>query len=96
MKESDHRHRLLRARRPCGRRAAEQRDELAPPHGRPSSGLGLHISTPLCKNVAVHHSKNCALMSPTLPSRDFCGTAALPLKPDIYWLARLPRLKTFT
>jgi hypothetical protein len=21
----------------------------------------------------------------TLPSRDFCGTAALPLKPDIGW-----------
>jgi hypothetical protein len=34
----------------------------------------------------VHHSKNCVLMSQmgqTLPSRDFCGTAALPLKPDI-------------
>jgi hypothetical protein len=29
----------------------------------PISGLGPHISTPLCKNVAVHHSKNCALMS---------------------------------
>jgi hypothetical protein len=26
----------------------------------PSSGLGPHVSTPLCKNVAVHHSKNCA------------------------------------
>jgi hypothetical protein len=43
--------------------AAEQPDELAPLHGRPSSGLGPHITTPLCKNVAVHHSKNCALMS---------------------------------
>jgi hypothetical protein len=48
----------LRRDRPR-RRAAEQRDELASPHGR----LGPHISTPLCKNVAVHHSKNCALMS---------------------------------
>jgi hypothetical protein len=24
-------------------------------------------------------------MGQTLPSRDFCGTAALPLKPDIGW-----------
>jgi hypothetical protein len=30
--------------------------------GRPS-GSGLHITTPLRKNAAVHHSKNCALMS---------------------------------
>src|SRR5262245_43026688 len=45
-----------------GSRTAEQRDELASPHGRPSSGLGPHISTPLFKNVAVHHNKNCALM----------------------------------
>jgi len=29
----------------------------------PSSGLGPHITTPLRKNAAVHHSKNCALMS---------------------------------
>jgi hypothetical protein len=28
-----------------------------------SSGSGLHITTPLRKNAAVHHSKNCALMS---------------------------------
>ena len=26
-----------------------------------------------------------AAMGQTLPSRDFCGTAALPLKPDIGW-----------
>ena len=26
-------------------------------------GLGPHIITSLCKNAAVHHSKNCALMS---------------------------------
>jgi hypothetical protein len=34
----------------------------------------------------VHHSKIGLPMSAwgqTLPSRDFCGTAALPLKPDI-------------
>src|SRR5262245_64674071 len=40
IKEADHRHRaLLRARRerPRGRRAAEQRDELAPPHSITSS-----------------------------------------------------------
>jgi hypothetical protein len=31
--------------------------------GAPSSGLGPHITTPMRKNAAVHHSKNCALMS---------------------------------
>src|SRR5262245_7726174 len=44
-------------------RAAEQPDEIAASHGRPSSGLGPHITTPLWKNAAVHYSKNCALMS---------------------------------
>src|SRR5262245_24408984 len=56
--------RLLRAccERPR-RRAADERDEVASPHGRASSGLGSHFTTPLRKNAAVHHSKNCALMS---------------------------------
>jgi hypothetical protein len=45
------------------RGTAEQRDELATPHGGPFSGLGPHVTTPLRKNAAVHHSKNCALMS---------------------------------
>jgi hypothetical protein len=31
--------------------------------GAPSSTLGPDITTPLRKNAAVHHSKNCALMS---------------------------------
>src|SRR5262245_2072795 len=65
MKKSNDRFcRLLRTRlqRPR-RRAAEQRDEVASPHGHPSLGLGLDITTPLRKNAAVHHSKNCALMS---------------------------------
>jgi hypothetical protein len=31
--------------------------------GASPSGLGPHITTPLRKNAAVHHSKNCALMS---------------------------------
>ena len=31
--------------------------------GAPSSGLGRDITTPLRKNAAVHHSKNCAMMS---------------------------------
>jgi hypothetical protein len=53
-----------RRERPRGR-TAEQRYEPASPHGRPSSGLGPHITTPLRKNAAVHHSKNCALMSQT-------------------------------
>jgi hypothetical protein len=41
--KADHRRRvLLRARRerPCGSRATEQRDELAPLHRLPSSGWG--------------------------------------------------------
>src|SRR5262245_10584336 len=50
-----------------GCRAAQNRHELASPHGRPFSGLGPHTSTPLLKNVAVHHSKNCALMSQMCP-----------------------------
>jgi hypothetical protein len=31
--------------------------------GAPSSGLGPDITTPLRKKAAVHHSKNCAMMS---------------------------------
>jgi hypothetical protein len=31
--------------------------------GAPSSDLGLQITIPLRKNAAVHHNKNCALMS---------------------------------
>src|SRR5262245_26132795 len=52
----------LRHERRC-RRSAEQRDELAPLHGHSSSGLGPHITTPLRKYAAVHHSKTCARMS---------------------------------
>jgi hypothetical protein len=40
----------------------------------------------LPKGSVVRHSKidhRMAEMGQTLPSRDFCGTAALPLKPDI-------------
>jgi hypothetical protein len=64
--DAPHPLRLLRAgrERPRGRCTAEQRYERASPHGAlPSSGLGPHITTPLRKNAAVHHSKNCALMS---------------------------------
>jgi hypothetical protein len=61
VEEPDHRHRrLLRARRkrPRYRRAAEQCDERAPPHGHPSSGLGPHITrrcgrTPLCITAKI-------------------------------------------
>src|SRR4029077_21103900 len=52
-----HGHTLLR---PCRerprRRAADQRDEVAPPHGRPFSDFGPHITTSLRTNVAVRHS----------------------------------------
>jgi hypothetical protein len=86
--DAPHPTRLLRLRRERPRRrAAEQRDELAPPHGRPSSGLGPHITTPLRKNAAVHHSKNCALMSQmgqTEKSRQRDGAAGLPSTADIF------------
>ena len=38
-------------------RAAGQRDELAALHGRRSSRLGPHNTTPLLKKAAVHRSK---------------------------------------
>src|SRR5215475_2860941 len=44
---------------------------------RPSSGLGPHITTPLWKNVAVHHSKNCALMSQMGPEAVILETSAV-------------------
>src|SRR2546430_3771255 len=37
--------------------------ERAPPHGDPFSGLAAARYAPLHPNAAVHHSKNCALMS---------------------------------
>jgi hypothetical protein len=43
----------------------------------PSSGLGQDITTPLRKNAAVHHSKNCAMMSQRVKSgEDDRGDAA--------------------
>src|SRR5215472_19032419 len=45
----------------------------------PTSDLGPHISTPLCKNVAVHHSKNCALMSQMGQIPSVVMSAARPL-----------------
>jgi hypothetical protein len=48
---------LLRARRKRpSSRAAEQRDELASPHG-PLLSSGRHITTWLRENAVVHHSK---------------------------------------
>ena len=49
-------------------------------------GLRPHITTPLRKNAAVHHSKNCVLMSQMgqkRTSRPNHGMPAIPLKPDI-------------
>jgi hypothetical protein len=49
----------------------------------------------LPKGGVVRHSKidhRMAEMGQTLPSRDFCGTAALPLKPDIGWRGWRPIL----
>jgi hypothetical protein len=39
---------------PIGSRAAEQRDEIAAPHGRPFSDFGLNITTSLRTNAAVY------------------------------------------
>src|SRR6476620_11829117 len=36
------------------------------------------------RNLLATHGRTIHL-GQTLPSRDFCGTAALPLKPDIGW-----------
>jgi len=46
---------LLRARgqRPCGRRAAEQRDEIASPHRSPSSGRGPQITNFCWRSVVA-------------------------------------------
>src|SRR6516165_6873960 len=55
--------------------------------GAPSSGLAPDITTPLRKNAAVHHSKNCAMMSQmgqTEKSRQRDGTAGLPSIVDIF------------
>src|SRR5207244_11950957 len=78
---------LLRIRRDrlVGQCAAEQRDEFAPPHGAypETRDHGLSIA-----GRAVHRSRKRPLMSEwgqTLPSRDFCRTAALPREPDIVW-----------
>jgi hypothetical protein len=49
--------------------------------GRPLLGLSAHITTPIRQNGAVHHSKNCALMSQIGHSRRFkreVGMAASP------------------
>src|SRR5262249_3042868 len=54
--------------------------------GAPSSGLGPHITTPLRKNAAVHHSKNCALMSQMgheRPKGYVCVESGLPPRSDI-------------
>src|SRR5271166_1241153 len=55
VKYSNQRAWLLCARgeRPCGCRAAEQRDELAPSHVCFPSIRGLHPTTPLLENAAL-------------------------------------------
>ena len=79
--------RLLRARhqRPR-RRAAEQRDELAPPHVLPSS-RGSHPTTRCRKYRAVHHSKfsgQCLSWVKLGPVSDRdVDMSALPPTPDI-------------
>jgi hypothetical protein len=63
---------IRRTRSPCCALAASGHAAAAPPSSVMNSrrligalppGLGPHIITSLCKNAAVHHSKNCALMS---------------------------------
>src|SRR6516225_6631637 len=73
--DADAPHLLLlcaRGERPAYSRTAEQRDEVAALHGvPPSSGLAPDITRPLRKNAAVHHSKNCAMMSQMGQTRSF-------------------------
>src|SRR3984893_2825246 len=60
VEEPDHRHRLLlrpRRERPCGRRAAEKRNEIPPPHGVRPSGRGPHPSISLGERSGVQYSK---------------------------------------
>ena len=61
-------------------RAAEQRDELAPPHARPlPATIALHIlSRRLLCITAISIPLDCPQLGQPLPSQDFCGTAALP------------------
>ena len=83
-------------RRPCCRRTAEQRDEITSPHGAPSSGLGPDIITPLRKNVAVHHCKNCALMSQMVITRIpllGCNVWFFWLRTFRHWLSNCTRPK---
>src|SRR5262245_19235386 len=63
--------RPARRERPGSRRTDEQRDEVASPHRRPSSGLGRTLPHRCGKIVVLHHSKNCALMSHMGHSRRF-------------------------
>ena len=75
----------MRRKRPSRRRAAEQRDELAafhcPVSPVPPTGRIAHLST---VGAAALRDLSPAYVADG-PSRDFCGTAALPLKPDIRW-----------
>src|SRR5262245_1615948 len=70
---------------PRGCRAAEQRDEGAPPHGHPSSGLARTFTTPSRNNAAVHHSKSCALMSQMGYNPKSAFKAACPLLTCSSW-----------
>jgi hypothetical protein len=64
----------------CCARAASGHAIAAPPSSdmnarrrmvAPFSGLGPHITTPLREDAAVHHSKNCVMMSQMGHSRRF-------------------------
>ena len=50
------------------------------PQAHPSSGLGPHIITPLRKNAAVHHGKNCADVA--MGHVDSAMSATCPLYPQ--------------
>src|SRR5262245_47696851 len=73
--------RLLRARRerPRGRRAAEQRDERAAPHGAPL--LRPRAAHYHAVDAPVRHGKNCALMS-QMGHIDSAMSATCPLYPQ--------------
>jgi hypothetical protein len=49
------------------------------------AGISQEVAERFYNLLAVGDGDQCLKWVQTLPSRDFCGTAALPLKPDIGW-----------
>jgi hypothetical protein len=89
MQQRYHGRRLLTARHrwPRRRRAAKQRDELPSHHwGAPSSGLFRTLLHRCARKAAVHHSKNCVMLSQMGQERRIGAVrniSALPPRADV-------------